>query len=71
MTLEKIKKIFRFGWIAKNETGCWHWFSKEPELFLNDDFGYYWSGEDEIKIGFLENTEDLSSVDSLIEVDGK
>lgn len=69
MTLEEIKKVFRYGWIAKDEDENWHWFSKEPEMIYDDDYeGYYFYGKDEILIGIIEGTEGISSVDSLIKV---
>lgn len=72
MTLKEIKKLFRYGWIAKNENECWHWFSKEPELLYDDDnMLYYWFGEESIEIGIIDGIEGLASfasIDSLIEI---
>lgn len=72
MTLEEVKKIFRYGWIAKDSDLIWNWFSEEPELNCDDDScEYYWFGGVRIEIGFIEHTENINSLDSLIEIKGE
>lgn len=32
VTLENLKAVMRDGWIAKDKTGIWFWYSHKPEL---------------------------------------
>lgn len=69
MNLNDYKKLFTYGWLAKNEDGFWSWFSKKPELLYDDDdMLYYWYGDDRIELNWIDGTEDIWCVDSLIEL---
>ena len=46
MTLDKVKKIFRYGWIAKDEDENWSWSSEKPVLYRTKIGGCFWQIED-------------------------
>lgn len=72
MTLEEVKKIFRYGWIAKDEDENWSWFSEKPEIYYGDVIdSHYWHAEYNIGLGTIEGTEDINYLDSLIEIKGE
>lgn len=71
MTLDKVKKIFRYGWIAKDEDENWSWSSEKPILYRSVIGGCYWHGGYNFGIGTIEGTEDINYLDSLIEIKGE
>lgn len=68
MTLDEVKKVFRYGWIAKDEDETWSWFSEEPEIHYSDLCGCYWHGGYCIGLGEIEETADINYLDSLEEI---